>query len=83
MQTRCYATRIGADGSVLVDGLPPNTPAQVIVVYPQPVDLRAELDNIAELLRDHPFMSMTKDEIMAALRATREEIWEEQYGHLS
>ncbi len=83
MQTRHYSTRISDDGTVLVEGLPPNTAAEVIVLYRDPDDLLQTIDTIAETLKDHPFKTMSKEEISTVLRETREQLWNEQYGHLS
>lgn len=83
MEMRYYTTTVADDGSATVADLPPQTMVNIVVLYEETNDLSVELRSIADSLHDHPFMQMTKDEILAALRQTRDEVWEEQYGHLS
>lgn len=83
MEMRYYTTTVADDGSATVADLPPQTMVNIVVLYEETNDLSVELRKIADSLHDHPFMRMTKDEILAALRQTRDEVWEEQYGHLS
>ena len=50
------------------------------VVYAHPADQRADLERwFAEVRRDHPFAAMSKADILAALRETREQAWNERY----
>ena len=52
------------------------------VVYAHPADQRADLERwFAEVRRDHPFAAMSKADILAALRETREQVWNERYGN--
>lgn len=82
MQTLHYTTDVDEDGSITVEGLPPNTTVTV-TIRPQDTTMRREelAELFADFRRSHPFMQMTKDEILARLRETREQVAQERYGH--
>lgn len=47
---------------------------------PDPKRAKKHLDRLREMVakRGHPFSKMTEEEVIAALRKTREEIWKEK-----
>ena len=82
MKTLHWTKRVAADGSVLLADLPPQAEVEIVVVYPDPADQRANLERwFADVRRDHPFATLSKDEILAALRETREQVWNERNAH--
>ena len=81
MKTVILNERIGSDGSLLLTDLPPDQDVMV-VVKPKINGTRAMaiLAELQESMRDHPFASMSREEILNALRRTREEVARELYG---
>ena len=81
MKTVILNERIGSDGSLLLTDLPPDQDVMV-VVKPKINGTRtmAILAELQESMRDHPFASMTREEILEVLRRTREEVARELYG---
>ena len=61
------------DGSVLLSGLPPQKEVEIIVQERTslPEEMQKWLDDIR---KRHPFAKMSKEEILQALRQTRETI---------
>jgi len=82
MKTLHFTRRVEVDGSVRLDDLPSQAEVEIVVLYADPAEHRAELERwFAEVRHDHPFATLSKDEILAALRETREQVWEEHYAH--
>lgn len=80
MKTVYIKTRVAADGSLTITDLPPDTDVMVAV---QPNDTMAYNEVWAELresMKTHPFATMSREEILAVLRQTREEVARELYG---
>lgn len=82
MQTRHYTIRTTPEGTLVVEGLPPDIKTEVVVLFDEPQELRKEIHEISALFADHPFRRMSKAEILAALAQTRAEVAEEHYAHL-
>ncbi|MDM8520206.1 hypothetical protein QUF64_09170 [Anaerolineales bacterium HSG6] len=53
-----------------------------MVIHPEPFDWKKEMKAWREEMKNHPFAKMSKEEILAELRKTRERIAEEDYGDL-
>ena len=79
MQTYHFDEIVGNEGVVMLSGLPPL--AKVTIVVIKPFDWRTELELLRrDLQQNHPFAKMSKEEILAKLRQTREEVYDEVYG---
>ncbi len=81
MQSLLLEKRVNTDGSLMLTDLPPDQDV-VILINPKRKSERsqpiwAELQ--AELI-DHPFRSMSREEVLESLRRTRDEIARERYG---
>ncbi len=77
-------TTVDEQGIIHLEGLPPHAHVRIIVETTTVAERKAQLDALFVNVRaTHPFMHMSKEEILARLRQTREEVWQEQYGHLS
>jgi anaerobic glycerol-3-phosphate dehydrogenase len=81
MQTCHFDKVVSDEGVVVLSGLPPLAKVEIVVTYPDPFDWKKELDALREEMKDHPFAKMSKEEILTKLRQTREEVYEEVYGH--
>lgn len=46
-------------------------------------DWQKEMDNWRKDMKKHPFAKMSKKQILAKLRQTREDVYEEVYGYRS
>jgi len=64
MKTLHFTRRVEVDGSVRLDDLPSQAEVEIVVLYADPAEHRAELERW-----------------FAALRETREQVWEEHYAH--
>ncbi len=74
-----FKTVVQADGSVVLSGLPPSQEVEVVVVERK--ELPAEtMEWFRDVRSRHPFAKMSKDEILKALRKTREEVWAERHA---
>ncbi len=82
MKTVILNKRIGSDGSLMLTDLPPDQDVMVVV---QPRNEATQLANawaewFAEVRQTHHFASMSREEVLEALRRTREEVARELYG---
>jgi uncharacterized protein (DUF885 family) len=81
MQTYHFDEVVNDEGVVMLSGLPALAKVAIVVVYPEPQDIQQEMKQLMHAIRqDHPFMNMSKEEILLKLRQTREEVCEELYG---
>jgi len=79
METYHFKTVVGADGSLVLSGLPPSQVVEVVVVERK--GLQDEMRSwFRELRTRHAFTKMSKEEILKVLRQTRETIWTEQHA---
>ncbi|OQY44370.1 MAG: hypothetical protein B6242_12810 [Anaerolineaceae bacterium 4572_78] len=81
MQTYHFDEIVSNEGMVTLSGLPPLAKVAVVVIKPEPFDWKKEMNAWRLEMQDHPFAKMSKEEILAKLRQTREEVYEEVYGH--
>jgi len=82
MQTYHFDEVVSDEGVVMLSGLPPQTKVTVVVVNPESFDWEKEMDAwMLDIRQRHPFAKMNKEEILKRLRQTREEVYEEDYGH--
>lgn len=84
MKTYHFDAVVEADGSVRLSGLPPQQKVEIVVLESTDTinwtDFPQELqDWLQDLRTRHPFTKMSKEEILKALRKTREEVWAEQH----
>ena len=82
MQTYHFDEIVSDEGVVILSGLPPMAKVAIVVIDPEPFDWKKELDAMREEMKNHPFATMSKEEILVELRKTRERIAEEDYGDL-
>jgi len=72
---------VDENGSIGISELPPGEDVDVIVLFPEPSDLRSAMEEwITEDRGHHPFANMSKDEILAKLRETRDSVWNERHA---
>jgi hypothetical protein len=81
MQTYHFDEMVNNEGIVTISGLPPSAKVAIVVICPEPFDWKKELDAWREEMKTHPFATMSKEEILAKLRQTREEVYDEVYGY--
>lgn len=82
MQTYHFDEIVDHDGVVTLAGLPPLAQVAIVVINPEPFDWQEEMELWMQDIRQrHPFAKMSKAEIMERLRETREQVYEEDYGH--
>ncbi len=82
MQTYNFQEMVNSEGSVTLSGLPPLTEVAIVVILPQVSDWRKRMQQLMDDVQQqqHPFATMTREEILQKLRQTREEVAEELYG---
>jgi hypothetical protein len=74
-----FKTVVGADGSLVLSGLPPSQAVEVVVVERQ--GAQDEMQSWFQTVRTrHAFANMSKAEILEILRQTREAVWTEQHA---
>ena len=79
MEAYHFKTVVQPDGSVILSGLPPSQEIEVVVVERK--GLSEEMQSWFQDIRSrHPFAQMSKDEILKALRKTRETVWAERHA---
>ena len=80
MKTYHFRKRVAADGSINLSDLPPFEEVEIVVLYLEPADLEEEIDRwLTDIRTRHPFAKMNKDDILEALRQTREIVWTERH----
>ncbi len=73
MQTLYFKEKIGGQGTITLTELPPNREAQIVVLCPEPNDIDAEFNQwLTDLRGRQPFAKMSKADVLAKLRQTRE-----------
>ena len=81
MQTYHFDEVVNHEGVVTLSGLPPLEKVAIVVIRPESFDWEKEMDEWTREMQDHPFAQMSKEEILAHLRQTRDEVYDEVYGH--
>ena len=82
IQTYHFDEVVNSEGVVTLSGLPPLAKVAIVVIKPELLDWRAKLELLRrDLQQNHPFAKMSKEEILAQLRKTREEVYDELYGY--
>jgi hypothetical protein len=78
MKSYHFSTVVESDGSVRISGLPPQKEVEIVVLERTglPEEMQKWLDDIRVR---HPFAKMSKEEILATLRQTRETVWAERH----
>jgi hypothetical protein len=80
MEAYHFKTIVDADGSVTLSGLPASREVEIVVVERK--GLSKEMQAWFQDIRTrHPFAKMSKEEILQALRKTREVVWAEQHAN--
>lgn len=83
MKTVLVQKRVGSDGSLTLTNLPPDADVTVIIRptnTPTSAEGSAMWEELRASMRTHPFASMSREEVLAALRQTREEVARDLYG---
>ena len=81
MQTYHFDEIVSDEGIVTLSGLPPLAKVAIVVIDPEIASWQTRLDNLRKKVQEtHPFAKMSRDEILAHLRQTRETVYEELYG---
>lgn len=79
METYHFRKVVKMDGSVFLSGLPPHKEVEIVVL--EPTGLPKEIQSwLSDIRARHPFTKMTKEEILKALRRTRETVWVERHA---
>ena len=79
METYHFRQLVKMDGSVLLSGLPPYKEVEILVL--EGTDLPGEMQSwLRDIRVRHPFAKMGKEEILEALRKTRETVWVERHA---
>lgn len=81
MKTYHFNAVVEIDGSIRLFGLPPHKDVEVLVL--ERTGLSEEMQNwLSDIRARHPFAKMSKEEILTALRHTREALWTERHANL-
>jgi len=72
----------GIEHGIFNDLVKSGIPQEQIVLTDEPFDWQKELEALRAEMKNHPFAKMSKEEVLAELRKTRERIAEEDYGDL-
>ena len=79
METYHFKTVVDTDGSVRLSGLPPQKEVEIVVL--ERSELPEEIQSwLSDIRARHPFAKMSKQEILEALRRTRETVWTERHA---
>ena len=79
METYHFRKVVEMDGSVSLSGLPPHKEVEIVVL--ERADLPEEMQSwLSDIRGRHPFAKMSKEEILKALRRTREIVWAERHA---
>lgn len=79
MEAYHFKTVVQSDGSLVLSGLPPNQEVEIVVVERK--GLSEEMQSWFQDIRTHhPFAQMSKDDILKAIRRTRETVWTERHA---
>ena len=82
MQTYHFKEIVNSEGVVTLSGLPPLTEVAIVVINPELSNWQRRMkDLMQDMQQSHPFTKMSQEEILKQLRQTREEVYEELYGH--
>ena len=85
IQTYHFDEEVNDKGEVTLSGLPPLAQVVIVVIDPEPApdpfDWKKEMDAWMLEMQDHPFAKMSREEVLAKLRQTREDVYDEVYGH--
>jgi hypothetical protein len=78
MKSYRFRTVVEPDGSVHLSGLPPEQEVEIVVLERPvlPAEMQEWLDDVRAR---HPFARISKEEILEALRQTREIVWAERH----
>ena len=80
MEAYHFKTTVAADGSIVLSGLPASREVEIVVIERK--GLSNEMQAWFQDIRTrHPFAKMSKEEILQALRKTRETVWAEQHAN--
>ena len=79
MEAYHFKAIVQPDGSVILSGLPPGQEVEIVVVEREGLseEMKAWFQDIRSR---HPFANMSKEEILKALRKTRESVWIERHA---
>ena len=81
MKAYHFKKQVDENGSIGISELPPGEDVDIIVLFPEPSDLRLAMEEwITEIRGHHPFANMSKNEILAKLRETRDAVWDERHA---
>jgi len=81
IQTYHFKEFVNNEGTVILSGLPPSTRVNITVTEFDLADWQARMKKFMQKVsKDHPFTTMSKDEILKHLRQNREEVYDELYG---
>ena len=78
MKSYRFNAVVESDGSIHLSGLPPEKEVEIVVL--ERSGLTNEMQEWLEDVRTrHPFAKMSKEEILEALRQTRDAVWAERH----
>jgi len=78
MKTYRFSTVVEKDDSVHLSGLPPEQEVEIVIL--ERTELSDEMQDWLSDIRDrHPFAQMEKEEILPALRQTRDVVWAQRH----
>lgn len=81
MRTFHFDEIVNNEGTITLSGLPPLTKVSIVVINNEELDWSGEMRQLMHDIRqDHPFMELSREEILKRLRQTREEVYDELYG---
>ena len=82
MQTYHFKEVVASDGTITLSGLPPLTEVAVVVINPELATWRERMAALMDQLQaEHPFGQMSREEVLAQLRHSRQEVYEQLHGH--
>lgn len=82
MRTYHFDEIVSDEGTVTISGLPPSSQVVVVVIQPNLSDWQARMEKfMRNISENYPFAKLSREEILKRLRKTREEVYDEVYGH--
>lgn len=81
MKAYRYKKQVDDNGKIAVTNLPPGETVEIIVLAPDSLSTREDMQAwIDDISQRHPFAKLSKKEVLAKLKATREDIWKERHA---
>ncbi len=80
MKAYRYKRQADDNGNIAVTNLPPGETVEIIVLVPDSFSAHEDMQAwINDISQRHPFAKLSKEEVLAKLKATREDVRKERH----